>query len=76
MRHDCNVPSPGFYEHAWRQRQKGKNFDHRPLLVKLVQELRQRKQTLITADWIAVETSASAFAALRERSHGRLELFD
>ena len=75
--YNAGMPSPGFYEHAWQQRQAGKGFSHRPLLVKLVQELRERKQTLSTADLIAVETSARALAALRGRPHvWRRDLID
>jgi hypothetical protein len=65
--YNAGMPSPGFYEHAWRQRQAGQAFLHQPLLLELVQQLRQRKQTLSTADLIAVETSARALAALRGR---------
>ena len=56
--YDAGLPSPGFYEHAWRQRQGGGRFSHQPLLTRLVHELRDRRQTLSTADLIAVETSA------------------
>ncbi|MDB5338369.1 MAG: hypothetical protein JWN70_3988, partial [Planctomycetaceae bacterium] len=67
--YNAGMPSPGFYEHAWHQRQAGQGFSHRPLLITLVEELRKRKQTLSTADLIAVETSARALAALRGRTH-------
>lgn len=67
--YNAGMPSPGFYEHTWRQRRGGEPFSHQPLLVELVQELRKRKQTLSTADLIAVETSARALAALRGRGH-------
>ncbi len=75
--YDAGMPSPGFYEHAWQQRQAGESFDHQPLLVALVAALRERKQTLSTADLIAVETAARAFAALRGRAHvWRCDLID
>lgn len=75
--YDAGMPSPGFYEHAWQQRQAGESFDHQPLLIQLVAALRERKQTLSTADLIAVETSARAFAALRGRAHvWRCDLID
>ncbi len=67
--YDAGMPSPGFYEHAWRQRRNREPFSHQPLLADLVVELRKRKQTLSTADLIAVETSARALAALRGRGH-------
>jgi len=66
--YDAGMPNPGFYEQAWRQRRESGTFSHRPLLVSLVEELRRQKQTLSTADLIAVETSARALAALRGRS--------
>lgn len=75
--YDAGMPSPGFYEHAWRQRQGGGRFSHQPLLTCLVHELRDRRQTLSTADLIAVETSARALAALRGRPHvWRRDLLD
>lgn len=75
--YNAGMPSPGFYEHAWRQRQSGTAFSHHPLLADLVEELRARKQTLSTADLIAVETSARALAALRGRPHvWRSDLID
>lgn len=66
--YNAGMPSPGFYEHVWEQRQRGNDFSHQSLLVNLVQKLRERKQTLSTADLIAVETSARALAALRGRT--------
>ncbi|QEG41469.1 DUF5682 family protein [Roseimaritima ulvae] len=75
--YNAGMPSPGFYEHAWQQRQAGESFDHQPLLIQLVAALRERNQTLSTADLIAVETSAQAFAALRGRGHvWRCDLID
>ena len=75
--YNAGMPSPGFYEHAWRQRQGGGKFSHHPLLADLVHELRKRRQVLSTADLIAVETSARALAAIRGRSHvWRRDLID
>lgn len=75
--YDAGLPNPGFYEHAWRQRDGGSSFDHQPLLSNLVEALRERKQTLSTADLIAVETSARALAAIRGRQHvWRSDLID
>jgi hypothetical protein len=75
--YNAGMPNPGFYEHAWRQRRAGGGFSHQPLLIDLVRELRKRKQTLSTADLIAVETSARALASLRGRGHvWRRDLID
>lgn len=75
--YEAGMPSPGFYEHAWRQRHSGGRYSHQPLLASLVHELRDRRQTLSTADLIAVETSARALAALRGRPHvWRRDLLD
>jgi len=75
--YEAGMPSPGFYEHAWRQRHRGGSYSHQPLLVSLVHELRDRRQTLSTADLIAVETAARALAALRGRPHvWRRDLLD
>ena len=75
--YNSGMPSPGFYEHAWKQRQAGVPFSHQPLLVDLVRELRIRKQTFSTADLIAVETAARGLAAIRGRAHvWRSDLID
>ncbi|MEW4564785.1 DUF5682 family protein [Bremerella sp. JC770] len=75
--YNAGMPSPGFYEHAYRQRTSGEPFSHQRLLIDLVAQLRERKQTLSTADLIAVETSAQALAAIRERKHvWRRDLID
>lgn len=75
--YDAGLPSPGFYELAWRQRKTGASFDHQPLLSELVDALRTRDQILSTADLIAVETSARTLAALRGRQHvWRSDLID
>lgn len=75
--YEAGMPSPGFYDHVWRQIQSGRSFDHQPLLADLVRQLRQRRQILGTADLIAVETTARALAALRGRGHvWRRDLMD
>ncbi len=75
--YDAGMPSPGFYDHAWRQRQRGEAFSHAPLLRELVGDLRAKKQVASTADVIAVETMARALAALRGRAHvWRRDLLD
>ena len=65
--YDAGMPSPGFYEHVWQTQRRGEAFAHQPLLRQVVQELRDRKQRISTADLIAVETSARALAAIRGR---------
>ena len=78
--YDAGMPSPGFYDHAWRQRQCGEPFSHSALLTELIGELRGRKQVASTADLIAVETSARAgrlaraAARLAARPVGRRDL--
>ncbi|MEM7474931.1 MAG: DUF5682 family protein [Planctomycetota bacterium] len=86
--YDAGMPSPGFYRQAWKQLHadrrssrsstvKETSFDHQPLLQSLVKALRKRKQTLSTADLIAVETSAKTLAAIRGReSVWRRDLVD
>ncbi|HND52986.1 MAG TPA: DUF5682 family protein [Pirellulaceae bacterium] len=65
--YEAGLPNPGFYDAVWTQRRSGRDFDHAPLLAELVDELRQRKQTLSTADAIAIETMSRGLAALRGR---------
>lgn len=65
--YDAGMPSPGFYHHVWRDRQNSRAFSPRPLLAQVVQSLRERNQTVSTADLIAVETTARALASLRGR---------
>lgn len=69
--YNAGMPSPGFYREVWQQRggRAAQPFDHAPLLAKLVKALRQRKQTLSTADLIAVETTSQTLAAIRGRQH-------
>ncbi|HVX64777.1 MAG TPA: DUF5682 family protein [Pirellulales bacterium] len=65
--YDAGMPSPGFYDHAWQSQSRGEAFSHAPLVRQIVAGLRSRKQTVSTADLIALETSARALAALRGR---------
>lgn len=75
--YNAGMPSPGFYEHVWRQRTSGHPYSHHPLLTNLVEALRKKQQTLSTADLIAVETSARGLAAIRGRDHvWRRDLID
>ena len=70
--YNAGMPSPGFYQQVWQQRvsnNDGTAFDHEPLLNSVVDAIRKRKQTLSTADLIAVQTSAQALAAIRGRQH-------
>lgn len=67
--YNAGMPNPGFYEEMWRQRQAGTGFTHHALLKNLILELRARKQTMSTADLIAIEISARGLAALRGREH-------
>ena len=73
--YDAGMPSPGFYEEAWRQRTG--EFQPGRLLKKMVVTLRERHQILSTADLVAIQVSMRALAALRGRSHPwRLDLID
>ncbi len=63
------MPNPGFYEWAWRARQREQRFDHHPLVMQLAAQFRKKKQIVSTADLIAIETSALGLAALRGRPH-------
>lgn len=75
--YDAGMPSPGFYEHVWRTQARGEAFSHAPLVRQIVAGLRSRKQTVSTADLIALETSARALAALRGRERvWRRDLLD
>lgn len=75
--YNSGMPSPGFYEWAWKCRLRQEPFSHHPLLVQLVEQLRKRKITLSTADLIAIETSSQGLAAIRGRQHvWRTDLVD
>ncbi len=75
--YNAGMPCPGFYEHVWRQRKSGHPYSHHSLLTSLVDALRKQRQTLSTADLIAVETSARGLAAIRGRDHvWRRDLID
>lgn len=75
--YNAGMPSPGFYEFAFRSRQEGTRVDHQPLLEALVEQLREKKQTLSTADLIAVDIAAKGLAAIRGRTQvWRSDLLD
>ncbi|MEQ1830570.1 MAG: DUF5682 family protein, partial [Pirellula sp.] len=75
--YNSGMPSPGFYEWAWKCRSNREPFSHHPLLVQLVDQLRNRKVTVSTADLIAIETSSQGLAAIRGRQHvWRTDLVD
>ncbi|MCA9115490.1 MAG: hypothetical protein KDA79_10410 [Planctomycetaceae bacterium] len=66
--YNAGMPSPGFYHQVWHDRKQGGEFSYRPLLARVAQALRKRKQVVSTADLIAVETMARALASLRGRT--------
>ncbi len=75
--YNSGMPNPGFYEHAWRSRRDNDRYTHRPLLSELAVQLRKRKQTVSTADLVAVETAAIGLSALRGREQvWRSDLID
>ncbi len=59
------MPGPGFYEFVWEDRSKHKNFDYRPILIRLVNSLREKGVLFSTADLIAAGTTCRALADLR-----------
>ncbi|HEX3029083.1 MAG TPA: DUF5682 family protein, partial [Clostridia bacterium] len=59
------MPGPGFYEFVWEDRSKNKCFDYRPLLIRLVNSLREKGVLFSTADLIAAGTTLRALADLR-----------
>jgi hypothetical protein len=60
--YDAGMPSPGFYHEAWK---RSEHPVHDKLLVAMAARLREAKQTVSTADLIAVEACAQALASLR-----------
>lgn len=72
--YDSGMPNPGFYDLAWRL--AGADLTHDVLTI-ATENLRKRKQTVSTADLIAVETTARALANLRAHARvWRLDLID
>ncbi len=61
------VHGPAFYEHVWERRRAGELVDCREFVYDIVEELRDRGQSVSTADVIGVETSARALASVRGR---------
>jgi len=65
--YDAGMPSPGFYHESWKRSDRPV---HEALLVAMAARLREAKQTVSTADLIAVEACAQALASLR--GHARV----
>ncbi len=65
--YESGMPSPGFYDYIWQEQEKNV---YQKILATTINELRERKQTVSTADVIAVEVMAEALATLR--SHKRV----
>ena len=63
--YEAGMPNPGFYHHVWLDREARRAGTHRSLLARVVKALRERKQTVSSADLIAAETCAHALARLR-----------
>lgn len=75
--YEAGMPNPGFYQQIWQDRRDGRRDSYRVLLAKIIEALREKKQSINSADLIASETSALALAALR--AHGcvwRTDLVD
>lgn len=71
------MPGPGFYEFVWEDRSKNKSFDYRPLLMKLVNSLREKGVLFGTADLIAAGSTCRALADLRgHRDVWRRDIID
>lgn len=72
--YDSGMPNPGFYDLAWRLGTDDVTYE---VLRVATEDLRKRKQTISTADLIAVETTARALASLRAHARvWRLDLID
>ena len=63
--YDAGMPSPGFYDQVWQDRQAGQHQTYQRLLTPVVATLRAQHQVISSADLIAVETMAQGLAALR-----------
>ena len=63
--YNAGMPSPGFYDQVWRDRQRGRALDHRGLLMAVARTLREHGQMASSADLIAVETMALGLASMR-----------
>src|SRR5206468_7770978 len=59
--YDAGMPNPGFYHHVWRNRETA----FQTLLGEVILGVRGRKQTISTADLVAVEVLARGLAELR-----------
>ncbi len=79
--YEAGMPSPGFYDAAWQQRDPDSapnvTATYRALLVDVTRALRERKQAVSAADLIAVETMARGLATLRGHAEvWRTDLID
>ncbi|NJL20356.1 MAG: ChaN family lipoprotein [Leptolyngbyaceae cyanobacterium SM1_3_5] len=63
--YESGMPNPGFYHAVWQQRSTGEKSIFRLLLAQVAKDLRQREQTVSSADLIAVETMGRGLATLR-----------
>ncbi|KNY26893.1 DUF5682 family protein [Pseudobacteroides cellulosolvens] len=71
------MPGPGFYEFVWEDRSINKSFDYSPLLVRLVNSLREKGVLFSTADLIAASSTCRALADLRgHRDVWRRDIID
>ncbi len=61
--YEAGMPGPGFYHQVWEEGQSGNIVP--TILAAVAQDLRKRKQTISSADLIAVSTTAKALADLR-----------
>jgi hypothetical protein len=66
--YNSGMPNPGFYQQVWQTRLKHSGTVHQSLTAKVVVDLRQKKQPISAADWIAAETTAQALAAMRSHA--------
>jgi hypothetical protein len=63
--YDAGMPNPGFYHQVWQDRQNGRLDTHHTLLARITERLRERGQTLSSADLIAAEATAQGLASMR-----------
>lgn len=79
--YEAGMPSPGFYDQVWyvrdRQTTTPTEPSYKTLLGAVVTKLRELKQTVSTADLIAVETMAQGLARFRAHAEvWRTDLID
>ncbi|MFO0880083.1 MAG: DUF5682 family protein [Gemmataceae bacterium] len=68
--YEAGMPNPGFYQQVWEAAGAGGDEISRRVLAAISVRLREQKQTISTADLIAVETTAVGLASLR--GHARV----